>query len=51
MAKFRFSWKRVGHRLRVTRLALGLTDQEAATAHGVTVGTYRKWEAGGQARG
>jgi transcriptional regulator with XRE-family HTH domain len=38
------------HRLRVTRIALGITEQEAADAHGVTVRTYRKWEAGANQR-
>jgi transcriptional regulator with XRE-family HTH domain len=36
-----------GHRLRITRLALGITEQEAADAAGSTVRTWRKWEAGG----
>ena len=39
-------WHLVGRRLRVTRLALGITEQEAAAAHGVTLRTYRRWEAG-----
>jgi transcriptional regulator with XRE-family HTH domain len=51
MAKFKFSWRLCGHRLRVTRLTLGITEKEAAAAHGVTVNTYRKWEAGGRQRG
>ena len=40
-----------GHRLRVTRIALGLTEQEAAEAHGATLKTYRKWENGARQRG
>jgi transcriptional regulator with XRE-family HTH domain len=42
----RNSWKRVDHWLRVTRLALGLTEKQAAEAHCVTLATYRKWESG-----
>jgi transcriptional regulator with XRE-family HTH domain len=34
----------LGHRLRVTRIALGLTEQEAAEAFGVALATYRKYE-------
>lgn len=37
-----------GHRLRVTRIALGLTEKETAAAHKVTLATYRGWEAGGR---
>ena len=51
MAKLKFSWRLRGHRLRVTRLALGITEKEAADAHGVSLQTYRRWEAGGQQRG
>jgi transcriptional regulator with XRE-family HTH domain len=40
-------WRLCGHRLRVTRLALGITEQEAATAAKITIRTWRKWEAGG----
>jgi transcriptional regulator with XRE-family HTH domain len=43
-----FSWPEIGRRFRVARLVLGLTEQEAADAYGVTLRTYRKWEAGGQ---
>lgn len=39
-------WKDYGHRLRITRLTLGITEMQASTAHGVTVRTYRRWEAG-----
>ena len=42
----RQSWKNEGHRLRVTRLVLGLTEQEAAAAAGVSVRTWRTYEAG-----
>jgi transcriptional regulator with XRE-family HTH domain len=51
----RFSWKAFweafGHRLRVTRIALEISEQEAAKAFGVTLRTYRKYEAGGHQRG
>jgi transcriptional regulator with XRE-family HTH domain len=43
-------WRHVGHRYRVARLALGLTEQEAAAAAGVTVKTWRKWENQGPGR-
>jgi transcriptional regulator with XRE-family HTH domain len=39
-------WKGYGHRLRVTRLALGLTEQQAAEAYQVTLRTYRRYEDG-----
>ena len=47
----RISWKAVGRRLRVARLVLGITEVEAASAHEVTLRTYRRWEAGGRQRG
>jgi transcriptional regulator with XRE-family HTH domain len=40
-------WRDVGRRYRVARLALGLTVEQAATAAGVTVRTWRKWENNG----
>jgi transcriptional regulator with XRE-family HTH domain len=41
-------WRRgFGHRLRVTRIALGLTEEEAASAAGRTVETWRRYEATG----
>jgi DNA-binding XRE family transcriptional regulator len=40
-------WAAVSQRLRVARLALGLTEQEAAAELRVTRRTYRKWESGG----
>ena len=39
-----------GRRLRLTRIALDITEAEAAAAHGVTLRTYRRWEAGSPAR-
>jgi transcriptional regulator with XRE-family HTH domain len=39
-------WRDYGHRLRVTRIVLGISEKEAAAAHGVTLATYRKWEDG-----
>jgi len=46
-----FDWAASGHRLRVTRLALGISEKDAASAYGVTLKTYRKYENGGQQRG
>jgi transcriptional regulator with XRE-family HTH domain len=46
----RYSWKACAHRLKVTRIALGISESEAATAHDVTVATYRKYEAGAPQR-
>jgi transcriptional regulator with XRE-family HTH domain len=39
-----------GLRLRQAREALDLTEQQAADAFGVTLKTYRKYEAGGRPR-
>src|SRR5262249_18256409 len=39
-------WLDYAHRLRVTRIVLGISEEEAADAHGVTLATYRKWEDG-----
>jgi hypothetical protein len=36
----------VGALCRLTRLVLGLSEQQAAEDFGVTLRTYRKWEAG-----
>jgi transcriptional regulator with XRE-family HTH domain len=47
----RFSWRTVGHRMRLTRIVLGLTAQEAADAYGLTLQTYRKYETGRPQRG
>lgn len=47
----RYSWKACAHRLKVTRIALGISEQEAAEAHGVTLKTYRAYEAGAPQRG
>ena len=47
----RYSWKACGRRLKVTRIALGISEQEAAEAHGVTLKTYRAYEAGAPQRG
>lgn len=38
--------KAAGERLRITRIALDLTEAQAATGFGVTVRTYRRYEAG-----
>jgi hypothetical protein len=48
----RRTWFRdFGHRLRVTRLALGITEVEAAAACLITLRTYRNREAGLPFRG
>jgi transcriptional regulator with XRE-family HTH domain len=39
-------WRETGLRLRITRLTLCLSEAEAAAGYGVTLRTYRKWEAG-----
>jgi transcriptional regulator with XRE-family HTH domain len=41
---------RFGRRLVVTRLALEITEQEAAEALHITLATYRKWEKRGPSR-
>jgi DNA-binding XRE family transcriptional regulator len=43
-------WPAVGHRMRLTRFALGITEKEAAAAWGVTLTTYRRYEAGAPQR-
>ena|SRR5205085_5656754 len=43
-----FDYRGFGHRLRVTRIALGLTEEQAAAAAGRTVATWRKYEATGK---
>jgi transcriptional regulator with XRE-family HTH domain len=40
-------WAKAGQRLRLTRLALGITEKEAAAAAEITVPTWRRWESGG----
>jgi hypothetical protein len=35
-------WARSGYRLRVTRLALGITEKQAAAAAEITARTWRK---------
>jgi hypothetical protein len=39
-------WDAVARRMRIARLALGITEREAAAAWRVTLRTYRKWEGG-----
>lgn len=46
----KFDYSGFGHRLRVTRLALGLTEEEAAAAAGRSVTTWRKYEETGEGR-
>jgi transcriptional regulator with XRE-family HTH domain len=49
--KHRTWYRDFGHRLRVTRLALGITEAEAAAASLITLSTYRRREAGLPYRG
>lgn len=50
-SRIRDYYRQASHRLRVTRLALGISEREAADAYGVSLSTYRKYEAGGSQRG
>jgi transcriptional regulator with XRE-family HTH domain len=43
-------WRAVGRRLRVTRSALGITEQKVAEAFGVSLRTYRRYESGRRQR-
>jgi hypothetical protein len=43
-----FDYQGFGHRLRVTRIALGITEAEAAAAAGRGVDVWRKYEATGK---
>jgi transcriptional regulator with XRE-family HTH domain len=48
----RLAWYRdFGLRLRVKRLASGITEVEAAATCRITLRTYRRWEAGRPSRG
>jgi transcriptional regulator with XRE-family HTH domain len=42
----RRQWRDQGHRLRVARIVLDVTEQEAADVCGVTLRTYRGYERG-----
>jgi DNA-binding transcriptional regulator YiaG len=42
--------RRFGARMRILRLALRLTEAQAAEAYGVTLGTYQRYEAGSPMR-
>ena len=44
-------WQAISERLRIVRIALGLSEKEAAEAFGVTLRTYRRYEAGGAVPG
>jgi transcriptional regulator with XRE-family HTH domain len=41
-------WREHGNRLRVVRIVLDITEQEAADVCGVTLRTYRRYEQGGK---
>ena len=43
-------WQQYAQRLRLARTVLEISEKQAADAHGVTVGTYRRWENGGVQR-
>lgn len=45
-----FDYLGLAHRIRVTRLTLGISEQEAAKATGCTLQTWRKWETTGEGR-
>ena len=49
-AKLGIFWDAVGRRMSLARLALGISEQEAAAAWQVTLRTYRKYEAGAPQR-
>ena len=44
-------YRAAGRRLKITRLALGVSEGEAAAAYGVSLQTYRGYEAGKPQRG
>jgi transcriptional regulator with XRE-family HTH domain len=46
----RIGWRAVGHRFRVARIALGMTEEETADACGISLRTYRRYESGGKQR-
>ena len=43
-----YDYRGFGHRLRVTRIALGLTEEQAASTAGRSVETWRKYEQTGK---
>jgi transcriptional regulator with XRE-family HTH domain len=43
--------RELGNRLREVRRLLGITEHEAASAAGITIRTWRRWEAGLPGRG
>jgi transcriptional regulator with XRE-family HTH domain len=45
------NWRAVGHRLRVARIVLGITEEQAAADFGVSLQTYRRYEAEARQRG
>ncbi len=42
--------RRFGARMRILRLALGLTEAQAAEAYGISLATYRRYEDGAPMR-
>jgi transcriptional regulator with XRE-family HTH domain len=47
----KLSWRAIGRRLRTARIVLGLTEKQAADVFGVSLRTYRGYEAGHPERG
>jgi hypothetical protein len=47
----KLDWATIGRRLRTTRIALEISEQEAADGFGVSLMTYRGYEAGRTQRG
>lgn len=47
----RYSARAFGHRLRVLRIALGLSEKEISEIAGCTPASWRNWEATGKMRG
>jgi len=46
----RACWRAHGERLRIARMVLAISEQEAAATCGVTLPTYQKWEQGARQR-
>jgi hypothetical protein len=47
----RMNWRAFGRHLKVARIVVGISEQEAACDFGVTIRTYRKYDAGREPRG
>jgi transcriptional regulator with XRE-family HTH domain len=51
MKRAKSTYRGIGARMRLIRATLNISEEEAAVAHGVTVKTYRRYEAGAEQRG